>query len=300
MKTPKKRWGVERRLEFIEFRLFWEGRFNRADLVNQFRVSIPQSSADISQYMELCPDNMKYDRKEKAYFTTIDYGPVLIKPNADLYLSQLHSLSKGMIKKEDIFINQLPAYDILPGFQQRVDPKILRSVVKAITGKKAIEVEYQSLSRSKPIWRWISPHSIASDQFRWHTRAFCHNHFEFRDFVLTRILNIKGENQSYSNPDDDEAWHQIVTVKIGPHPKLKKTQKKAIELDYGMTKGVAEVRVRAALLFYFLQQHGFLSQEAFFEEDKSAHQEKHQAIQQIILLNRDEVQKHLPENVKLA
>ena len=31
-------WGVERRLEFIEFRLFWEGRVNRADLIDTFGV----------------------------------------------------------------------------------------------------------------------------------------------------------------------------------------------------------------------------------------------------------------------
>ena len=299
-KSTKTRWGVKQRLEFIEFRLFWEGKFNRVDLVNQFGVSIPQASADISQYQEKAPGNIEYDRKEKAYFPTSEYKPVLIKPNADLYLSQLYSLSKNMIRHDETYIDKIPIYDILPGFQQRVDPKILRTVVAAINNKNAIEVEYQSLSRSKPIWRWISPHAIASDQFRWHTRAFCHNRFDFRDFVLTRILNIRGENQSYSNPDDDEAWHQVVNVKIGPHPKLKKTQKKAIELDYGMKKGIVEVRVRAALLFYFLQQHGFLSQEAFFEEDKSTHHEKHQAIQQIVLLNRDEVQKHLPESVNLA
>jgi len=27
------KWGVERRLEFIEFRLFWEGGVNRADIM---------------------------------------------------------------------------------------------------------------------------------------------------------------------------------------------------------------------------------------------------------------------------
>ena len=32
------KWGVERRLEFIEFRLFWEGSINRADLVEFFGV----------------------------------------------------------------------------------------------------------------------------------------------------------------------------------------------------------------------------------------------------------------------
>lgn len=27
------RWGVEQRLEFIEFRLFWEGHVNRSELL---------------------------------------------------------------------------------------------------------------------------------------------------------------------------------------------------------------------------------------------------------------------------
>ena len=38
------KWGVERRLEFIEFRLFWEGGVNRADLIEMFGVSVPQAS----------------------------------------------------------------------------------------------------------------------------------------------------------------------------------------------------------------------------------------------------------------
>ncbi len=27
------KWGVERRLEFIEFRLYWEGGVNRSDII---------------------------------------------------------------------------------------------------------------------------------------------------------------------------------------------------------------------------------------------------------------------------
>ena len=33
------RWGVEKRMEFIEFRLFWDGGINRADIIGQFGVS---------------------------------------------------------------------------------------------------------------------------------------------------------------------------------------------------------------------------------------------------------------------
>ena len=48
------RWGIERRLEFIEFRLFWEGHINRGDLMAAFGISINQASTDLncrSQYL---------------------------------------------------------------------------------------------------------------------------------------------------------------------------------------------------------------------------------------------------------
>ena len=43
------RWGVEQRLEFIEFRLFWEGHVNRSDLMDQFGVSVNQASTDLNR-----------------------------------------------------------------------------------------------------------------------------------------------------------------------------------------------------------------------------------------------------------
>ena len=36
---PSLRWGVEQKLQFIEFRLFWEGHVNRSDLIDKFSVS---------------------------------------------------------------------------------------------------------------------------------------------------------------------------------------------------------------------------------------------------------------------
>ena len=34
----KSLWSVEQRLEFIEFRLFWEGHVNRIDVMQQFEL----------------------------------------------------------------------------------------------------------------------------------------------------------------------------------------------------------------------------------------------------------------------
>jgi len=67
----------------------------------------------------------------------------------------------------------------------------LRSVVGAIRRSEAIEVKYQSLSSPEPRWRWIAPHAIAFDGFRWHTRAFCLTDKAFKDFLLSRMLEIR-------------------------------------------------------------------------------------------------------------
>ena len=43
---------------------------------------------------------------------------------------------------------------------------------------------------------------------------------------------------------------------IGPHPDLSDSQRRAIEMDYGMVDGRADIIVRAALLFYALKRLG--------------------------------------------
>ena len=50
---PSLRWSVEQKLQFIEFRLFWEGHVNRADLMDTFGVSLNQASGDLNRYIAL-------------------------------------------------------------------------------------------------------------------------------------------------------------------------------------------------------------------------------------------------------
>jgi hypothetical protein len=63
----RRRWSSDQRIEFIEFRLFWEGRVNRSDITEKFGVSIPQASADLAHYREIAPNNMRYDGSAKQY-----------------------------------------------------------------------------------------------------------------------------------------------------------------------------------------------------------------------------------------
>ena len=61
------RWGEERRLEFIEFRLGWEGGVRRGDIRSLFGVSEPQASKDLTEYQKRAPNNAIYDASAKRY-----------------------------------------------------------------------------------------------------------------------------------------------------------------------------------------------------------------------------------------
>ena len=271
------RWGVERRLEFIEFRLFWEGHVNRGDLMDAFGVSVNQASTDLNRYIGMAPDNMVYDKSARTYIRGTEFQPLFLKPDASRYLSQLRSVADGILDRADAWIGQFPSYDAAPTPVRGVNAKTLRSVVAAIRRSEAIEVKYQSLSRPEPRWRWIAPHAIGFDGFRWHTRAFCPTDHSFKDFLLSRIIEVRGTKPSEVGPDADTDWNEQVTLEIGPHPDLSETQKKVIALDYGMRGGKAKIPVRKALLYYALRRLGL-------DTDPAARRPQDQ---QIVLLNRD-------------
>jgi len=273
------RWGVERRLEFIEFRLFWEGHVNRGDLMEAFGVSVNQASTDLNRYIGMAPDNMTYDKSARTYIRGSKFDPLFLKPDASRYLSQLRSVADGILDRGDAWIGQLPSYDSAPTPVRGVNAKTLRSVVSAIRRSEAIEVKYQSLSRPEPRWRWIAPHAIGFDGFRWHTRAFCLTDQSFKDFLLSRIIETRGTKPSELGTDDDADWNEQVTLEIGPHPELSERQQKVIALDYGMRGGRVKISVRKALLYYALKRLGL-------DTDPAARQPQDQ---QIILLNRQAV-----------
>jgi WYL domain len=249
-------WGVERRLEFIEFRLFWEGGVNRADIIEMFDVSVPQASKDLTLYQERAPRNAIYDKSAKRYVASENFKPSFLKPDPHAYLSQLRSVAEGILESSDSWIGSPPPYDAAPTPVRGVNAKTLRAVVTAIRRAEAVEVKYQSLSRPEPKWRWVTPHAIGFDGFRWHVRAFCLTDETFKDFLLARIIETRGTRPSNVGADADADWHERVTLEIGPHPELSDTQKKVIALDYGMRDGRTKICVRKALLYYALRRLG--------------------------------------------
>lgn len=247
------RWGVEKRLEFIEFRLYWEGGINRSDIMDRFGVSVPQASKDLSLYEQKAPGNLVYDRSERRYFAAPDFKPVFLKPEADRYLTQLRSISEHIVSPEETWLSELPSLDAMPVPHRVVDVNILRAILAAIRELCAIEIQYQSmnLSRPEPTWRWVTPHAFGNDGLRWHMRAFCHIDERFKDFLLSRCLDIRGKAGPGAPPEDDRQWNELFEVILAPNPSLSAQQQAIIAQDYNMEGGRVSVPVRKALLYYF-------------------------------------------------
>ena len=254
--TSELRWGVERRLEFIEFRLYWEAGINRSDIMDQFGVSMPQASKDLSRYQELAPGNMEYDKSEKRYFAAARFAPKFLRLDPDQFLSQLRAVVTHAVPPEETWLSKMPRLDSLPVLHRRIDPDFLRAILDAIRNEQALAILYQSMNanRPDPVWRGISPHAFGYDGLRWHVRAFCHIDSKFKDFLLSRCLKYRPAGEALGKSSDDKEWTELVDVELKPNPLLSKSQQLIISHDYGMKDGKLTVTIRKSLFFYFERQ----------------------------------------------
>lgn len=239
------------RLFHIDFRLCFLGTINRGDLVSRFGIKEAAATRDLAAYREVAPDNVVYDPKAKSYFTNNRFAPIF-RHDVDL---ALRALTQG-IGDDFPDVHRPMILAALPPQLSRPQLEILAPLSRAIHRKLAIEVEYNSTG-SKAARRVIVPFALVSNGLRWHVRAFSRHHSEFRDFVLTRMLRAKEsvspatENESAAA---DNQWTRIVDLQLVPHPSPKNLPNpEAIQADFGMTNGVLEIHVRAALTGYLLR-----------------------------------------------
>jgi len=98
-------WSAEKRNEFIEFRVFWHGRINRADLMDTFGISLQQASLDLTRYSERWKRNLVYDKSQRAYVRGRSFKPRFITPSAEDYLAQLRAVDQGLVSREQSWIS---------------------------------------------------------------------------------------------------------------------------------------------------------------------------------------------------
>jgi predicted DNA-binding transcriptional regulator YafY len=211
-----------------------------------------------------------------------------VRDSADDYLTRLWATTAGTMNSNSSFLGWTPSVSIVRDPSRSVDAAVLKVFLVALREKRVVHLDYQSMSTAVPSLRTISPHALAFDGFRWHVRAFCHSHNDYRDFVLGRIHSAVPEGSTGIDPKDDADWHNFIEAIIVPHSNLSVAQKQAVESDYCMENGRLVLRVREALLFYHLEHLGLL--------ESAENSKKH-----IALANRAELrlffEKHHVESV---
>ncbi|MEI2686321.1 MAG: WYL domain-containing protein [Cypionkella sp.] len=143
-----------------------------------------------------------------------------------------------------------------------------------------MQVTYQSMSRPEPSARWIEPHALAFDGFRWHARAFCQNDQVFKDFLLSRIVEIGKQGPVTADPQSDADWHNGVGAR---NRAASRTVADAAPRDrdglWDGRRAGARSRYDRALLFYALKRLGL-------DTDPAARRPQDQ---QIVLLNGNDI-----------
>lgn len=277
--SERLRWGVRRRLEFIDFRLFWDGRFNRSDLSATFGISAQQASADIAQYEKIASTNLRYDRAEKAYTRADAFAPAFIGETIERYLLQLVAIENRWMRPEDTWFDNIPPIEVITLGRRPTDPTVLLRVLDAIRKRQEIDIEYSSLTGSVQPSRTIAPHALAHSAGRWYVRSWSRDHNDFRDYNLNRIAAVTNHRPATINVTLDFEWAHLINLIIRPNPALSRERQAAVASEHGMTDGQLTRPCRLSLSFYLMSEYNLDVEPGVLKPEK----------QQIILHNRDEV-----------
>lgn len=251
------RWSIERRVEFIERRLLWDGRINRFDLVKQFGISPNQATADLRRFETLYPGALLYDTRARTYRS----GPGLRRPDdADVQhlLRELRLIAEGVVPAGEGTLSEPPPLALADTPPRVIPAAHLATVITAIRDHSGIDAVYQSFSAPKPRRRRLEPHALVFDGFRWHARARDVEKNRFKDFVLGRLTQVRIGEPSSSASMEDVEWNTTIELVIAPHPGLSPSQRAVIAADYGMKRGRLVLPVRQAVAYYAKRRLGLL------------------------------------------
>jgi len=255
------KFATRQRLQFIEVMAYYCGNISRSMLARAYGISDPAATKDLKLYNELAPGNLEYNPALFGFVPTKKFDEVF----ADLSPRRILPMFAQNLLSVDNPSGDTPIYGIsaesLPLPTRLPNKPVMAPIINAMKNKRQLKATYHSLSKTVPQeshiqkTRIIEPHALVNNGLRWHVRAYDHEHYDFRDFVLSRFSQTKLLNEpaeSSQNYDDD--WNECITLKLLAHPKLNDKQKLALNYDYDMKDNIIELPVRRALVGYLLQQ----------------------------------------------
>lgn len=277
------KWATRQRLQFIEVMAYYTGVITRSDIAKTFGISDAAATKDLKLYNDLLPTNLIYRHSVFGFVPSesfqekfADLSPEQVLPIIARNLAVIGNPS-GHEKIYGINVDRLPLPVRLPA------KSVLAQLIRALKNQQRLRIVYHSLSEQENMdTRIIEPHSLVNTGLRWHVRAYSENSFDFRDFVLSRIVEAYLlDETAESNIIYDDDWNEIVVLELKPHPKLSEHTRKSLEFDYSINNGIIELKVRRALVGYVLQR---LSVDTTLEHSLNP------KAYQLVLQNREDIE----------
>jgi hypothetical protein len=245
------KWDLYQRLRLIEMIALWEGRLTTKSLNQAFGIQRQQASKDIAFYNKHCPSNLIYCTKTKGYIPSEKFQPKFTRGEIGEYLKFL-SMNKDAASCISTISQVDTPIEVLSPPNRVVEPKIIRSLIKACRNKERIDVTYASMSCPTGEERNIIPHTFVSSGYRWHLRAYCEKDRIYKDFVLGRFIGDVETIATNIDVPEDKAWETFINLKIIPNPEYSFAQQQLIAQEWGMKDMSETVTIRAALAQYYL------------------------------------------------
>jgi WYL domain-containing protein len=235
------------RLKYIDLCAYILGYSNRKSLMNRFDIKQAWATKDFAAYQEKSKDMLVYDHALRAYKPKEQFAPMFEHSCSQA----IELLTKGTqrIICEPQFAERAYNYEI-----SSVEPKLdnIHCVLQALYLNKKVEIDYISRSSGRTT-RMIAPHTLISTGCFKYVRAFDYKTCEFRSFKLNRVIQSKLTELKPSPTeieDTDEDWNQDVELTIVCNDALE--NKEAIEYDFGLIDGKLVVKIKKAMIMYFL------------------------------------------------
>ncbi|MFO5921765.1 WYL domain-containing protein, partial [Pseudomonas aeruginosa] len=127
-------------MEFIDYRLRWDGQINRSSLTDFFGISVPQASLDITEYAKLAESNLEYDTRARVYRATESFKAVFPSSAVERYLDDLLRVAVQPEIPYGSFLGWQSPVAAVPKLGRRLNADIVGVILRAIRETGFIEV----------------------------------------------------------------------------------------------------------------------------------------------------------------
>ena len=255
------------RLSFIDFMLQFTGIIRRADISDMFNLSDAASSKILSEYSELCPINIEYNRTVRANAIIRNSYQSLLEFDAETALGMLaNGFNKNKLSSP---VKTTIPFEKIGQITNNLETESIAKITRAINGKYAITCCYRSENSDNHDIRTIVPLAIMHDGTSWMFRGFHRdspNGIKYKTFHFSRAKNVEEHFEgklykasSEETLDTDKEWNLILPLQLKIHKD--RTEKEAVRIrtDFGIEEGSNDLTlsIRATFL-WFIEKKWFI------------------------------------------